>query len=398
MITTWMERGAAVVSKQIADRLLKEGHEVFIYARSGEKIEVNKKPWCDYRVIVDNSFRYPMSGAINKRLFLNTLKSLSIDAVIFNEQQSWLPVLWAKRQGVLTGSYVDYYTKTTLVLFSVFDFLICNTKRHFDLMKQFGNASYIPWGTDIGLYNPNAAVDRSYDFFHSAGMNPYRKGTDLLIRALFHVSRKNSGIRCLVHTQKCLRIAFPLLEGKIETMESDGTLSIVNETISAPGLYDKGKIYVYPSRLEGIGLTLAEAKSMGCTLITTDEPPMNEFCDPNTDLVIPVNDRKTRDDNYYWDEVSIDVECLANQMLFAIGSYTDEHAYKSRKYAIEYLNWDLNSPKLSECLKASKTKTSNFIAFKCYWTDFKRVPLYYFFPTFMQLCARFAYFTKKLFR
>ena len=49
------------------------------------------------------------------------------------------------------------------------------------------------------------------------------------------------------------------------------------ETVAAPGLYHLGDIYVYPSILDGLGLTVAEALSCGLPCIVPDNAPMNEF-------------------------------------------------------------------------------------------------------------------------
>ena len=52
---------------------------------------------------------------------------------------------------------------------------------------------------------------------------------------------------------------------------------IINKTISAPGLYYEGDVYVYLSRLDGIGLTVAESIAAGMPILVPDDAPMNEF-------------------------------------------------------------------------------------------------------------------------
>ena len=43
-VSTWFERGAAYVTKQYLN-LLKENHEVFVYARGGEKYAIGDEEW-----------------------------------------------------------------------------------------------------------------------------------------------------------------------------------------------------------------------------------------------------------------------------------------------------------------------------------------------------------------
>src|SRR3990172_4837970 len=52
-------------------------------------------------------------------------------------------------------------------------------------------------------------------------------------------------------------------------------------------LYKGGKVYVAPSRREGLGLPILEAMSCGLPVITTDGPPMNEWIQYK-DVLIPI--------------------------------------------------------------------------------------------------------------
>ena len=45
IVTTWFERGAAYVSRQIRDSLLRDGNDVFIFARGGEEYARNDENW-----------------------------------------------------------------------------------------------------------------------------------------------------------------------------------------------------------------------------------------------------------------------------------------------------------------------------------------------------------------
>ena len=79
----------------------------------------------------------------------------SLEVVFFNEQHQWRPVLLCNEVGVWTGAYIDYYTRETVPFFLCYDFLICNTKRHYSVFEWHPQAFYVPWGTDTDLYKPD---------------------------------------------------------------------------------------------------------------------------------------------------------------------------------------------------------------------------------------------------
>ncbi|MEL0606323.1 glycosyltransferase [Pseudoalteromonas undina] len=318
IVTTWFERGAAVVSRQFMDVLTKQGHEIFIYARGGEEFAKKDANW-NLPNVTWNSFLYSnIPTDINKKQFTLWIENNELDAVLFNEQQYLEPILWAKKLNVKTIAYVDYYTKYNFKAYRVYDQLWCNTKRHFSAFNWHKNAKYIPWGTDVELYSPKSKESkRDYYFFHSAGMSPFRKGTDVFVNALFHESEKLLAMdrKSLIHTQVSLTKSFPELKEKLDYLISNGLLDVVEKTVPAPGLYHKGTVYVYPSRLEGIGLTLAEAAMAGMYIITTDEEPMREFAMEGCAALIPVVEKYEREDGYYWDMVTPSVIELSKILL-----------------------------------------------------------------------------------
>lgn len=146
-------------------------------------------------------------------------------------------------------------------------------------------------------------------FFNSAGMNPLRKGTDSFIRALTMCEDRRN-IKALIHTQVNLREFFPQLASSIDGLINEGVLELVEKTIPAPGLYYKADVYVYPSILDGIGLTVPEAISSGLACIASNNPPMNEFVNDDLGALIPINRLYARNDGYYWPQCRCDVNAL----------------------------------------------------------------------------------------
>jgi glycosyltransferase involved in cell wall biosynthesis len=353
IVTVWSERGAGYVSKQY-EKILKKEFNTFIYARGEENYAKNDSSWNDQNVTWAKKTPLSIPSSIDKNDFINWIKKNNIEIIFFNEQHWWPPIVWCKELGVMVGSYIDYYTEETIPLFEIFDFLICNTKRHFSAFSWHKNVFYIPWGTDVELFSPkslNIINERFITFFHSAGMSPNRKGTEALIKAF---SRLKGDKKLIIHSQIKLEEKLPYLKEIINNLMANNELEIINETVSAPGLYFKGDIYVYPSKLDGIGLTMAEAISCGLPIIVPDNPPMNEFVNENTGKVVSIDKLYSRHDGYFWPQCEVNIDDLALKMQYYIDHKSDISKYKekARKEALKLFNWENNTKKIVEVFKS----------------------------------------------
>ena len=238
-------------------------------------------------------------------------------------------------------------------MFGAYDALICNTKRHCSAFDVFDTVYYLPWGTDTDLYCPNDDKESLVEegkvvFFNSAGMSPERKGTDTFIKALM-LCDSASNIKALIHSQKPLKKCLPDLAETIQKLQDKGILEIVEKTISAPGLYTKADVYVYPSRLDGIGLTVPEAISSGLACIASDNPPMNEFVHPDFGSLISIDRLYSRSDGYYWPQCRCNVNNLAEIMMY-YSKNTDmvrQMKKNARDYAVKKLSARKNFMKLA---------------------------------------------------
>lgn len=352
IVTTWFERGAAYVSRQFEQVLEKDGHEIFIFARGGEKYAKGDPIWDKPNVTWSIKADYFILNAFLKSEFEKWIKKKNIELVIFNEQRYYQPMLWCKELGVKSVAYIDYYTETTIPLFNVYDGLICNTKRHYSVFEDTGKAHYIPWGTDTELYKPSTYELVNKDvvtFFHSAGMRPTRKGTGIFIEALLKMKQP---FKAVLHSQKPIKAEYPELAEGIDNLVNSKKLEIIEKTVTAPGLYYKGDVYVYPSVLEGIGLTIAESIASGMACLTSDNPPMNEFLHPSFGTPIPVDRLYAREDGYYWPQCHCNVDELAKIMDGYAADLTGvvEKKRAAREYAVKYLSFEKNAQALSQIL------------------------------------------------
>ena len=344
LVTTWFERGAAYVSRQYMEALSSDlGNRVFVYARGGEAYAKKNDRWDKENVTWGKKSKRYYYGvtSIDRPDFIGWLKKKRIDVVLFNEQNWWEPVLWCKEMGIITGTYVDYYTEETVPFFAAYDFLICNTQRHYNLFKEIAHAYYVPWGTDIDLFRPQSKKDAeasSVVFFHSAGMNPIRKGTDSTIRAFAAIDDPNS--RLLIHTQE--RLSAYLDDEVCRIAERHPRISVVQKTVPAPGLYTEGDVYVYPSILDGLGLTVVEALACGLPCIVSDNAPMNEFVQPGVNgRLITIDYLYARSDGYFWPQCKISLSSLEEELQFYLlhRSSIESEKVKARQSAEEQYNW-----------------------------------------------------------
>jgi 1,2-diacylglycerol 3-alpha-glucosyltransferase len=342
IVTTWFERGAAYVSRAYRDVLSKD-FDVRIYARGGESSGRGTTVWDTADVWWADS---DSGTRINRQDFESWIDTFNIRLVIFNEQQWWPPILWARRHGVKTVAYIDYYTPETVRWFWAYDALMCNTRRHYGVFRKHPGAAYLPWGTDVRVFRPHFRFDDSQlTFFHSAGMGGVhlRKGTDLVIRAFQSVSGPT---RLVIHSQ----VSRSFLGEVGSLLDADPRISFIEGTVTAPGLYHLGHVYIYPTRLEGIGLTILEALACGLPVIATDVAPCNEFVSPGVNgWLVPVCRKRIRSDGYYWPETECDLGLLAAQMQECVNRRAELKAWSqaARMDAERRFDWEVNAGDLT---------------------------------------------------
>ena len=355
IVTTWWDCGAGFVSRQMMD-VLKSDFRVFIYAR-GERYEVGNPAWDFSNVYWGTRVFWPGSGKIDQIDFHNWIINNKIDILIFNEQRWWQPIIWAKELGLTCGAYIDYYTYDDVYNFSSYDFLICNTERHFSVFNWHPGAHLIKWGTNIDLFSPHLNKERNstFTFFHSSGRAPFRKGTDILIEA-FNKIKHTIDAKLLIHTQVSLNIS------DLHKIE------IIKKTVGPPGLYHLGDVYVYPSRLDGLGLTVCEALSCGLPVITTNNQPMSEFIVRGYNgLLVDIDKSYPREDGYYWPIVEPDVDDLALKMVAIYKERGRISLWKNnaRTYVIKERDWTKNSRQIKKVISNTRFKALHAKTTKC---------------------------------
>lgn len=361
IVTTWFERGAAYVSRAYMDNLRSEGHEVYIYARGGERRKTEDPKWNGDYV----TWGYSLIGSnINDRHFFKWIESNRLDAILFNEQTIYRTVALTKKKfpDVKLAAYIDYYTETSLPYFNIYDFVICNTKRHLQALDRHPQAYYLKWGTDVELFSNESFERGNHEkvvFFHSAGMS-VRKGTDVLVDA-FIDGKLYEKSELIIHTQ--IPVERICRYSKEELLKFG--IQVIEKTVTAPGLYYLGDVYVYPTRLDGLGLTMYEALACGLPVITTDYPPMNEVIDENVGRLVKVERNYSREDAYYWPMSVCDKESLIKCMEDYISNpeLLKEQRKNAREKAVSEFDWKKHAGELSDIFEKADIREMDLALF-----------------------------------
>lgn len=350
IVTTWFPAGAGYVSNAYKD-ILEKNHTIHIYARSG-KIMKGDTSW-DLPNVTWAPKHYLTTGVWESH-FLRWIRKNKIEVILFNEQRFWRPVITAKKAGVHVGAYVDYYTQMTVPLFYLYDFLFCNTKRHFSVFDKHKNAYYIPWGVDLEKFRPSKVkMTRPVTFLVSSGWETPRgldrRGSLLALSAFKTV------------TGPCRMIIYSQVESKekmsewTSEYENDKRIEFRFGTFE-PFPFSEGDIYVYPSRLDGIGLSLPEALASGLPAITTNSSPMNEFVENNYNgFTVDVEKYLGRFDGYYWPESICSIQSLsaAMQQYIDFPDLIKTHSLNARNYACQKLSWSGNADHIVDYIASS---------------------------------------------
>lgn len=349
-VSTWFERGAAYVSKQYADLLKAANHDVYIYAR-GEHYAIGDPKW-DTENVTWGKKLYDTN--IDIKHFSSWIKTNELDVLFFNEQREMSVVLKTKSlfPNMRIGTYIDYYTQNTVNDFKWYDFLICNTKRHYSVFDWHPQCYYLPWGTDISLYTVEDKWEKFNElrFFHSVGMSD-RKGTDVLVSTFIN-NKLYEKSKLIIHTQ----LPIKKLTGFEKEALEQFNIEVIEKTVSAPGLYHMGDVYVYPTTLDGLGLTLYEALSMSMPVIATDCAPMNEVINSKNGQLVDVKKFMCRWDAYYWPLSFVDEDSLLRAMNFYIDNYSNIDTYRlqARKCAEGKYDWSSRKYELDDIFTSSK--------------------------------------------
>lgn len=364
-VSVWAERGAGYVTRSYLN-IMKKNNNVFVYARAGECVEATpgwNQEYVTWGRILPNT-------RISWSHFKKWIDNNKIDIVFFNEQRDFQILCQCRLNypNIKLGTYIDYYKLDMVSKFKYYDFLICNTHRHQSVFAWHPQAYYIPWGTDVNCYKPadneyTLKNEKRVTFFHSAGM-AMRKGTDVLLDVFLNTDLHKKS-KLILHTQRALSSFTKLSKEELKKKNVD----VIEKTVQAPGLYYMGDIYVYPTTLDGLGLTMYEALSAGLPVITSDNAPMNEIIDESVGALVSIEKYLSREDGYYWPLCYVDKRDLYEKMNYFADNLdvVKEMKQAARQRAIEKLDFKERTNEIehafldSEILKIDRQELETYL-------------------------------------
>jgi glycosyltransferase involved in cell wall biosynthesis len=151
---------------------------------------------------------------------------------------------------------------------------------------------YIPLGIDRTLLDVPQAVSRTAEpTILYLGQTKYRKGWDVLMRAIPHVRASVPEARFIFagHTARDQSDFDRLVDelGVRDALLLPGRVSEAEKV----RLLRSAWLLALPARYEGFGIPLVEAMMVGTPVVTTDVPACNEIVrDGETGLVVPPDD------------------------------------------------------------------------------------------------------------
>lgn len=142
-------------------------------------------------------------------------------------------------------------------------------------------------GDDFTFDEVAAAISRKKDtFLHSVGFGGagVRKGSDIIQTAFRQLEFQGykGKISINIYSQ-----VGELSHNPLQRPQGEEYIQLSNVP-DAIDLYRGGKIYIAPSRREGLGLPILEAMACGLPVITTDASPMNEWFSEDYPLLVKV--------------------------------------------------------------------------------------------------------------
>ncbi len=230
------------------------------------------------------------------------------------------------------------------------DLYVCPSFKAFREVP-FENKVYLPYPVDTNTIQFRERIGPAKVFVHNAGTGGVngRKGTLETIKGFILAAEKNPTIKLLIRSQKPLHQIVANADGLLAKCDRIkawyGTAPTIDE------LYSIGDVLIFPSKYEGHALVTLEAMAAGMPVITTGAEPMNEF-DATSPLLVEVERRLPAGLlNPHCEQNVVDVEDLAEKILWAAGADLSSLSMRGHLIASEDHSWRSQKRRWKEALR-----------------------------------------------
>ena len=350
IVSIWFRRGQTYVALQTREALKKAGHNVHVFARTQMHGGIKMMDTSD-ELKVDNFTVYPQY-VIHPDDFKKYLTENNIEAVIFLEEQ-WQAglakvcnelnifcaniVVWETFNGT-DPQWKEHYNQ--------FDALLFQIQSGLDNAQylSYDNAHKIPWGIDLNFWHkseePVERKDDAIRFVHSAGWGGMhkRKQTDIVKETFQELGDVNAQL--LIHIQDTVvnNQVTKNVEGNITTLRGNIERDVLRR------FYQCSDVAIICSKWEGLGLNLLEPQGVGLPVITTDDPPMNEWITNNYNGFCCDVEKRVSYKGISIRGSHVSKESLKEKIRIYIDdrSVLKQHSKNARRNAKRELDWDKN--------------------------------------------------------
>jgi len=219
------------------------------------------------------------------------------------------------------------------------DIIICPTYNcYVEYNKKFSNYNkkikYIPYPIDTDYFKIDTKGPATFLHNQGNGGAHWRKGSDQVYNAFANFKYKEATLH--INRQTTLHKLYHL-PNNLHNM------TIHVEDFEEPiDTYKQGKIYLAPSRFEGLGLPILEAMSCGLPVITTNALPMSAWFDSTYPLLVsctPIEKIPSGDGLIY----NPDINMLINKMEWVYNNLDkgEKIGMKNREIILNKFSWHL---------------------------------------------------------
>jgi len=315
-------------------------------------------PWLTpFRWHGPNVVEGPESMDIDHPLFWQWVERFKPEVIFFQDQNLYGRSAMREesarlhRLGIKLINYPDWVRWGDVERYrGLYDVNLAHVERNYRWLVTAGveNPTLIRWGVILKHFPYiQRQADKLVRFYLNAGTGTPRKGYEVLPKTLRALDRL---------VQRAEPAAdYQFLLSAIEGSRGKFKSSFLRRYLRLPrarfiirtadnlqgGLFSLGDVYVYPTRREGVGLTITEAMATGMPVVVPDYPTMNEWLTDRVEGRL-IKVRKVRKSSLMTGKVFVDEHHLAEILLDYLEhpERVAEQSLAARKKVETEYNWD----------------------------------------------------------